>query len=156
MGRSVFACTLAALALLWSTAFAGAQQVGTAAQAKVMIQRAVEALKVNETDALAAFKDTTNEQFHFHDLYVFCINMSDGKFTAHLDPALIGTDAKALRLKEDAFGQRIYDTLREAPEGFVMTVAYKALRPGTTSGSVPKVSYVARVGRQGCGVGYYR
>jgi hypothetical protein len=46
--------------------------------------------------------------------------------------------------------------LRGAPEGKIMSVAYKAMRPGTTSGAVPKVSFVARVGKQGCGIGYYR
>jgi hypothetical protein len=156
MGRSGFACILAAFALLWSTAFVEADQLGTAAQAKAMLERAIQALKANESDALAAFNDKSNEQFHIFDLYVFCINMSDGKFTAQLEPSLIGTDAQALKLKEDAFGQRIYYTLREAPEGFVVSVAYNALMPGTTSGPVPKVSYVVRVGHQGCGVGYYR
>jgi hypothetical protein len=87
---------------------------------------------------------------------VFCMNLDDGKFTAQLEPALIGTNAEALRVNGDAVGQRLLATLREAPEGFVVTAAYKALRPGTTSGVVPKVSYVARVRRQGCGVGYYR
>ena len=156
MNRSLFAYSLAALAALWSTAFADVERYGTAAQARAMITRVVESLKANESDALVAFNDKNNDQFHFLDLYVFCINLSDGKFTAQLEPSLIGTDANALRLKEDQFGQRLFNTLREAPEGFIMTVAYKALRPGTTSGTTPKVSYVARIGQQGCGVGYYR
>jgi hypothetical protein len=122
-----------------------------------MIHEVVEALKAKENDALATFNDKNNDRFHAHDLYVFCINLTDGKFTAQLEPALIGTDAEALRVNGDAVGQRLLATLREAPEGVVVTVAYKALRPGTTSGpAVPKVSYVARVGHQGCGVGYYR
>jgi hypothetical protein len=156
MGRSMFAYMLAAFALLWTNAFANADQVGTAAQAKAMLWHAIEALKANEDDAITAFNDKNNEQFHALDLYVFCINLSDGKFTAQLEPSLIGTDAQALKLKEDAFGQRLYYTLREAPDGVVISVAYKALRPGTSSGPVPKVSFVARVGRQGCGVGYYQ
>src|ERR1700730_4969957 len=45
---------------------------------------------------------------------------------------------------------------RKAPQGKVISVAYNALRPGTKSGAVPKVSFVARIGKQGCGVGYYR
>jgi hypothetical protein len=161
VGMNVVARILAASVLLWSTAFVsnsvfGAEQVGSAGQARAMVEQAIEALKINETEALAAFNDKNNEQFHFRDLYVFCVDMSDGKFTAQLEPALIGTDAEALRLKGDPFGERVYNTLREAPEGLVLTVAYNALRPGTTSGPVAKVSFVARVGRQGCGVGYYR
>jgi hypothetical protein len=154
-GRNAFAATLVA-ALASSSTFAGAEQIGTAQQARAMIERAIEALKANETDALTAFNDKNNEQFHFHDLYVFCIDLSDGKFTAELEPALVGTDAEALRLREDPFGERILNTLRQAPEGLILTVAYKALKPESSSGPVSKVSFVARVGRQGCGVGYYR
>lgn len=87
---------------------------------------------------------------------MFCINTADGKFTAQFEPALIGTDAEGLRVGQDQVGKRLLSTLREAPEGRIMSVAYNALRPGTTSGPVAKVSFVARVGRQGCGVGYYR
>ena len=157
MGRNVILCILMVTIGLWSGAFAGAQEVGTAAEAKAMIHQVVEALKANENDALANFNDKNNDQFRAHDLYVFCINLADGKFTAQLEPKLIGTDAEALRVNGDAVGQRLLATLREAPEGVIVTVAYKALRPGTTSGPpVSKVSYVARVGHQGCGVGYYR
>jgi len=156
MRRRTLAFTFAALALLCGIASASAEDFGTAAEARSMIQRAITALKANEADALAAFKDQGNEQFHFHDLYVFCINMPDGKFTAQFDPALIGTDVRKLKLGNDDYGQRIFATLAEAPEAVIMSVGYNALRPGTTSGPVPKVSFVARVGRQGCGVGYYR
>jgi hypothetical protein len=98
----------------------------------------------------------TKDQFHLLDLYVFCINLDDGKFTAQLEPKLIGTDAQSLRFGNDPYGQRLLSTLREAPEGQILSVAYNALRPGTTSGAASKVSFVARVGKQGCGVGYYR
>ena len=146
---------LAALSLLWGIASARAEQLGTAAQAKAMVQRAIESLRANEGDAITAFNDKDKEQFHLLDLYVFCINLDNGKFTAQLDPKLIGTDAQSLRFGQDQYGQRLLSTLREAPEGSIMSVGYNALRPGTTSGAVPKVSFVARVGKQGCGVGYY-
>jgi hypothetical protein len=48
--------------------------------------------------------------------------MSDGKFTAHPSPALMGTDVRALRFKDDPFGQRAYDTVKNAPEGTVSTL----------------------------------
>ena len=156
MSRSVSACALAALALLCSVSLAGAQQLGTADQARAMIEAAVAALKDNEASALDKFNDkNSGEQFHYRDLYVFCINMSDGTFTAQLGPDLIGTDVRALKLKNEPFGQRLYDAIRAAPEGRIITVGYSALRPGTKE-LVSKVSYVARVGNQGCGVGYYR
>ena len=87
---------------------------------------------------------------------VFCINLLDGKFTAQLDQTLVGTSAEDLRFGQDRYGNRLLSALRQAPEGKIISVAYNALRPGTKSGAVPKVSFVARVGNQGCGVGYYR
>ena len=42
--------------------------------------------KQSGTAALAEFNDKTNKQFYDRDLYVFCTNVSDGKFTATLTP----------------------------------------------------------------------
>ncbi len=155
MNRYLFASVLAALTLLWSVGLAGAQQSGTAAEAKAMLERAVTALKAGEATALAEFNDKTNKQFHDRDLYVFCTNMADGKFTAHPNPALIGTDARALKLKDDPFGQRAYDAIKNSAPGSVVTVQYSYPRPGTTE-PVPKESFMTRVGDQGYGVGYYK
>ena len=156
MGKNLLAWVLATSALLGVIVGAWAEQLGTAAQAKAMIERAIESLKANEANALAAFNDKNNEQFHVLDLYVFCINTVDGKFTAQLESALIDTDAESFKVGRDAVGKRLLSTLRGAPEGKIISVAYDAARPGTTSATVPKVSFVARVGKQGCGVGYYR
>jgi len=150
-----FASTLAALALLWSTGLASAQQSGTAVEAKAMFDRAIVALKANEGTALSEFNDKNNKQFHDRDLYVFCYNMSDGKFTAHPSPTLIGTDVRALKFKDDLFGQRAYDTVKGAPEGTISTFDYQFPRPGTTE-PVPKQSFETRIGDQACGVGYYK
>ena len=155
MSRNLFASALAALALLCSAGLAGAQQSGTAAEAKAMLERAVTALKANEATALAEFNDKTNKQFHDRDLYVFCTNMADGKFTAHPNPALMGTDARALKLKDDPFGQRVYDAIKNSAPGSIVATQYSYPRPGTTE-PVPKESFVTRVGDQGCGVGYYK
>lgn len=155
MSRNLFASALAALALLCSAGLAGAQQSGTAAEAKAMLERAVTALKANEATALAEFNDKTNKQFHDRDLYVFCTNMADGKFTAHPNPALMGTDARALKLKDDPFGQRVYDAIKNSAPGSIVAVQYSYPRPGTTE-PVPKESFVTRIGDQGCGVGYYK
>jgi signal transduction histidine kinase len=120
-----------------------------------MLERAVAALKANEATALAEFNGKTNKQFHDRDLYVFCTNMADGKFTAHPNPALMGTDARTLKLKDDPFGQRAYDAIKSSAPGSVVTVQYSYPRPGTTE-PVPKESFMTRVGDQGCGVGYYK
>jgi signal transduction histidine kinase len=152
MRKTVLALSMAAAALLWGAAFAQAQQFGTAAEAKAMLDRAIAELKANEAAALAKFNDKDNKQFRDRDLYVFCFNISDGKFTAHPNPALMGTDIRALKVKDDPLGQRIFDQVKEAT---VSTVSYSFPKPGTTD-PVPKESYVTRLGSQGCGVGYYK
>jgi hypothetical protein len=82
MNRTLFVSAIAALALLFGAGLSGAQQSGTAAEAKAMLERAVAALKANEATALSEFNDKNNKQFRDRDLYVFCVNMSDGKITA--------------------------------------------------------------------------
>jgi hypothetical protein len=149
MNRRLFAPVIAASALLVSAGLAVAQQLGTAAEAKAMLEKAVAALKANETDALAKFNSPAGG---FRDLYVFCFNMSNGKFTAHVNAKLVGTDARALKIGSQDVGQMIYSAVKE---GTVTTVDYNFPKPGTTD-PVPKESFVRRVGNEGCGVGYYK
>jgi Single Cache domain 2 len=145
---------LAALALLSSAS--SAQQSGTAAEAKAMFERAVAALKTEfKATALSEFNDKNNNKYHDRDLYVFCLNMSDGKITATANQALMGTDIRTIKAKDDSFGQRIYDAMKGTPEEGVATVDYNFPKPGTTE-PLPKQSFVTRVGDQGCGVGYYK
>jgi signal transduction histidine kinase len=153
--RRYLTSALAASALLWGTALAGAQQAGTAAEAKAMLESAVVALKSNEASALSAFNDKSNKAFHDRDLYVFCYDMTEGKFTAHPNVALMGTDVRALKVKDDPLGQKIYDTIKAAPAGSIATVDYIFPKPGTTE-ALPKQSFVTAVGNEGCGVGYYK
>ena len=121
-----------------------------------MLDRAVAVLKTEfKATALSKFNDKNNKEFNDRDLYVFCLNMSDGNITATANQALMGTDVRALKFKDDPFGQRVYDTLKGSPEGSVATVDYNFPKPGTTE-SVPKESFMTRVGDQGCGVGYYK
>jgi hypothetical protein len=72
-----------------------------------------------------------------------------------VDPARLGTDTRAIKIGDDPLGQRIFDTIKNAPEGTVSTVDYKFPKPGTTD-PVGKQSYVTRIGNEGCGVGYYK
>ena len=77
MNKSILTFALASVALLSGVAIAMAQQSGTAAEAKAMFDRAVAALKTNETAALAAFNDKSNKDYHDRDLYVFCYHMNE-------------------------------------------------------------------------------
>ena len=152
MKKNVLVAGLMAVALIGSTLSGLAQQFGTAVEARAMLDRAVAELKSNEAAALAKFNDKENKQFRDRDLYVFCFNVSDGKFTVHPNPTIMGTDVRALKVKDDPLGQRLFDQVKE---GTVTTVDYNFPKPGTTE-PVPKESYIIRIGGQGCGVGYYK
>jgi hypothetical protein len=152
---SMLASAIALLALLWSAALADAQQSGTAAEAKAMLDRAAIALKTNKATALSEFNDKSNKQFHDRDLYVFCYNMSDGKITAHSNRALMGRDVRTLKLKGDTFGQRLFDATQRLTGEGVARIAYEFPKPGTTE-PASKESFLTRIGNQGCGVGYYK
>jgi cytochrome c len=155
MNRSLLASTFVALTILFSVGSASSQQSGTPAEAKAMFDRAVVAVKANKAAALSEFNDKNNKQFHDRDLYVFCYNMSDGKFTAHPNPVVMGTDVRNQKFKGDPFGQRGYDQLAGSPEGTVAMLEYYFPKPGASE-PVPKRSFTERVGDQGCGVGYYK
>jgi len=155
MSGSLFAAGITALVLLWSAASVSAQQLGTAEEAKAMLDRAIGALKSNEATALSEFNDPNNKQFHERDLYLFCYDMSDGKITAYESPALLNVDVRTLALKDDPIGKRAYEAVQNAPEGSIITIDYKFPKPGTTE-PVPKQTVEARIGNQGCGVTYYK
>jgi signal transduction histidine kinase len=154
MSRESLRVALATLILAWSTTLLFAQQLGTAEEARSMLDRAITALKSNERTALNAFNDQNNRQFHDRDLYVFCFNMSDGKVTSYSAAFLIGADVRTLTLVNDPIGQRAYDTVRNAPEGKIAILQYKMPKPGTIEPAT-KLSFETRIGNQGCGVTYY-
>jgi hypothetical protein len=70
MSKSLLGLGTTALMLLGSAASVSAQQLGTAEQARAMLDRAISALKFNEATALSDFNDANNKQFHDRDLYV--------------------------------------------------------------------------------------
>ena len=85
-----------------------AQAIGTAAEAKAMLEKAVAALKADKAKAIASFNDKAGS-FRDRDLYVFCYNTSDGKFTAHPNEKLMGTDIRALKdPKGTPLGENIF------------------------------------------------
>jgi signal transduction histidine kinase len=149
-----FKAALAVLALGWSTSLVFAQQLGTAVEARAMLDRAIAALKSNEHTALSQFNDQNNKQFHDRDLYVFCFNMSDGTVTSYSAPFLIGADVRTLTLVNDPIGQRAYDIVRAVSEGKIAILQYKMPKPGTIEPAT-KLSFETRIGNQGCGVTYY-
>src|SRR5438093_4318508 len=86
--------------------------VGTAAEAKAMLEKAVTELKANETAALAKF-NKADGGFRDRDLYVYCFEKATGKFTAQVNASLMGTDVRALKEKDGApLGQKVFDAAK--------------------------------------------
>jgi len=143
---------LAGLLVAVATGAAAQGQFGSASEAKAMLEKAVAELKANEAAALVKF-NKGESGFKDRDLYVFCYDMTTGKFTAHVNQSLLGTDVKALKEKDGSpLGEKVFNATKPAA---MNTVAYNFPKPGS-SDPVPKESYVTQVGNQGCGVGYYK
>jgi hypothetical protein len=155
MNRHLLGYAMASALLCIAGMASAAPQFATAADAKAMLDRAVAALKSNETTALSAFNDPNDKQFHDRDINVFCFRLSDGTITAYSSPGLLGIDIRTLALKDDPIGKRTYDTVATAPEGSTVTMDYNFPKPGT-SGPAAKQSLEARVGDQACAVGYFK
>jgi cytochrome c len=152
MFRILVIGAVSAVALTLSTTAFSQGQFGTAAEAKAMVEKAVAELKANEATALIKF-NKADGGFRDRDLYVYCFEMGSGKFTAHVNAALMGTDVRTLKEKDGSpLGQKIFDA---AKAGTITTISYNFPKPGG-SDPVAKEAYITRVGNQGCGVGYYK
>ena len=151
----IAAASVAVLALS-PTAFAR-QTGGTADEAKAMLMKAGAAVKADEAKALDMFNKGEGG-FLNGDLYVFCLDLSDGKLVANVNSKqLLGTDARTFKDSTGkAFGAEFYAAMQK-PEGQISEVSYVWPKPGADKTPVPKVSLVTRVSADlGCGVGYYK
>ena len=135
--------------ILGSPIFASSAEYGTAEEAKAMLERAVAEVKRDKLAAINSF-NYNDIPFRDRDLFVFCFNAGDGKFTAH--EAFVTWDVRKLRDSSGkAFGAEMYAT---AKEGRITKITYTAPLPGTTR-LAKKRAYVTRVGDQVCGVSAY-
>jgi Single Cache domain 2 len=158
MIRTLTIAAVSAAVIMFShTAFAQ-KTGGTADEAKVMLMKAVAAVKADKAKALDMFNKGEGG-FVDRDLYVFCFNASDGKQVANGNPnakQLMGVDARTLKdATGKPFGAELYAAYQK-PEGEFTEVNYMFPRPGADKTPVPKVSLATRVGDLGCGVGYYK
>jgi len=144
-----------AVALMLSAA-AFAQTGGTPQEARAMLDKAVAAVKADQAVALAMFLKGEGG-FLDRDLYPFCYRIADGKTLASPKAVLAGTDVRTLKdANGKAFGEAIY-AAGQKPEGEITEVSgYLFPKPGTTTPTFPKTSFVTKVGELGCGVGYYK
>jgi Single Cache domain 2 len=135
--------------LLCLTAPVQAGEYGTAEEAKAMLDKAVAAVKEDKAKALDMFNKGEGG-FKDRDLYVACVNASDGIVTAH--PTNKGKQVR------DIFGKKGYPLGKEmmkATEGKVSEMTYWWPRPGSDK-PLEKTFFFTKVGDQICGVGYYK
>jgi len=125
----------------------------TAEDAKKMLDEATALVKKQGlTTALASF-NATKGPFVRDDLYVFAVNLDNGKFEAHgMNPKWIGTDASDLHdVEGHALIKEMIDLVKAKGEG---TVDYVWRNP-VTNAVEKKRSFVRREGKMMLGVGYY-
>ena len=129
---------------------ARSQEFGTVAEAKLMLERAIVEVKADKARAFQMF-NSNHPRFRDRDLFVFCFDAEDGKFTAH--EAMVAQDVRELRdLAGLPFGAKMFT---EAREGRFAEISYVSPFPGTTS-RVPRRALVMRVDAHVCGVSVYR
>ena len=158
VGKFEIAALSAAVIALSPAAFAQ-QTGGTADEAKAMLMKAIAAVKGDKAKALDMF-NSGEGGFRDRDLYVFCINVSDGAIVATGNPNLkqaLGVDIRTAQNSTGKwFGAEIYAAIQK-PEGQITEVSYMGSKPGADDTPVPKVSLVARADNDlGCAVGYYK
>jgi Single Cache domain 2 len=125
-------------------------QFGTQKEARAMLEKAIDAVKVNKANALAMF-NRGEGGFKDRDLYVFCANTSDGVLTAH--PYLKGEHLQDIVGKKGfPLGKEI---MQNAAEGQIKEVTYWWPRPGSDK-PLEKRTFYTKVARQNCGVGFYK
>ena len=158
VGKLVAAAASAAVLALAPAAFAQ-YRGGTADEAKAMLVKAIAAVRADKDKALDMF-NAGEGGFRDRDLYVFCVNASDGTIVATGNPNLreaLGADIRSAQNSTgQAFGAEIYAAMQK-PEGQITEVSYMFPKPGADETPVARITLAARADNDlGCGVGYYK
>jgi hypothetical protein len=133
----------------FASSFNISAEYGTPEEAKALLSRAIVEVKADKLEAISKFNHN-DPQFRDRDLFVFCFNGQDGKFTAH--EAMVAADVRTFRDPTGrSIGEQMYQTAKEG----ITEVALMSPVPGSTK-LVPKRAYVTRIGDQVCGVSAYR
>ena len=126
-----------------------ATEFGTLEDGLAMLSRAIKAVKSDKAGAISRF-NYNDPEFRDRDLFVFCFNRADGRFTAH--EAFVGHDVKDLR---DAAGAHVgKDLYHGSQENRLYQTTFSAPRPGSTE-TATKVAFIIAVDDQSCGVSVY-
>jgi hypothetical protein len=159
MSRKLMIGALCATLALASASFAQQGTFGTADEAKAILLKAVAAVKADKANGLDMIAKVEGG-FRDRDLYPYCFNLSDGTLHPFANPNLKAVFGKDYRTLKDPkgfnFGQVIFDTVTQKPEGQISEVGGMMLpKPGSDPTPVPKTVFVTKIGDLGCGVGYY-
>ena len=150
--RIALGLTLLAGAVLFANA---ALALGTAADAKAMLDKTIAALKADKAKTLVEINNAQNG-FLQGDIYPFCFNLSDGILVAVANPNAKANLGKDIRSNKDATGDAFGERLYAAAKAGSGEVSYMFPKAGADKTPVPKVSFVAAAADLGCGVGYYK
>ena len=126
---------------------------GTEVEAKVLLERAVNLMKVDEVVALTMMS-IPNGGFHQKDLYPFCLHDS-GVLASH--PYLLGSSIRNY-VSDD--GIKVGETfIKKAKEGKIDKITY--IQPVFMDGKLTqekakKTSFYTRVGKYICASGFYQ
>lgn len=124
----------------------------SAAQARVMLDRAADVLAKDPAAALEAFQEVSG-RFIQDDLYVFVVATVDGRFLAHgASPSLVGHDARELR---DPKGKPIISDMLNIARSKGQGQLEYAWRNPLTGKIESKTTFFRIVDGMLVGVGYY-
>jgi signal transduction histidine kinase len=148
--KKVFACIVVLMLVAGS---AGAQDRGSAVEAKALLDKAVAYYKANgQPKAFAAYNDPKGA-FVSKDLYIFALDM-DGKILAHgANAALIGRDMMGAKDADGKlFMKEMVGVAKEKGKG---SIDYKWESPKTKAVE-QKSSFVEKVDGVVLGCGFYK
>src|SRR5438128_5148976 len=92
------------LAAVFASSALAEAKLGTAQEARTMLQKVVADMKKDKAGTIARIN---KGEFHDHDLYPFCMRAADGITTAH--PTNVGTNILELKDKQGkAFGKEMF------------------------------------------------
>ena len=131
-----------------STTASPAEEFATPHEARAMLDRAVIAVKQDQAAAIINFNHN-DPKYRDRDLFVFCFDRRNGKFTAH--EAMVGWDVRTLH---DIWGSPFGKEMFAVKDGETIEVTYLSPVPGSTM-LAPRRAYVAGIGDQACGVSAY-
>lgn len=145
------ATAICTLSFFWCMPVLSAEH-GTASEAKVMVQKTIEAMKKSGVQATIAEINKRDGQYSDKDLYVVVYDFN-GKNLAHLNPRMVGKDMIELKDEDGKFF--IKERLEMAKKKGSGWQDYKFLNP-LTKQIEPKSMYIEKYEDVIVGCGIYK